>query len=397
MPESKFEVNQSLRRIGQLVESLDDSRTIIAADQKQLESFFSKLEEYVYQDINEAEFHYVQFVQERIRELLRNAGPFTVQLPPAEKVNRAKPFDINKLLKFSGKALDYPAYRASMMTEVVSSTEHTPTQMFVAFHGTLNSASRDYLATIDPAEPNIDQVVSLLDEEYLDGTKVEDAIREEVRAVSNTPSNAKPAEWNALKSVVDRLQLRVQNRTISSTAEKEFRRDLLSRLSWKDKETALLDGDDLASLAITLERFLRRARELERSGDSNVTRKDTRDFNRKESRFHPYSQQRPRENNQPRPRTFTTVPEGCFYCDRKHEMKDCPESLEVKRSSVAAKRLCWRCVEPFHKNHRCGKRCTRCGGPHHATICSGQQEPTTKNGPSTGNSATPSSGTGGSA
>lgn len=293
---------------------------------------------------------------------------YVAQTDVESYLKRARLPDFSKLMKFDSKdILEYPMYRANMRQLVMSTDAYTNQQKFSAFCHTLDKEARSFLTSVDPEEPDLEKVLRLLDEQYLRGTTVEDALCNVIRSAHPLTQASTLQEWHQFRAMVDSMNSRAKAGNLTSTAEHHFHMELIGKLPFHDQNLARMKGTDLQSLVIVVEKCIRRTRLIGEQATRTRESKAPLHSPRRDSRYHPYV-----KRSYPPEGRFTriyTTKETCFFCNGTHSMDNCPKALSLKRQKVRDARLCWMCLDDFKPGHSCGKLCSNCRGPHHASMC----------------------------
>lgn len=282
-------------------------------------------------------------------------------------LKRARLPDFSKLMKFDSKdILEYPMYRANMRQLVIKNDAYTPQQKHNAFCQTLDKEARSFLLSINPEEPDLEKVLQILDDQFLRGTTVEDALRNVIQSAPPLTKTSTLQEWHQFRAMVDSMNARVKAGTLNSTAEHHFHMELIGKMPYYDQNLARMEGTDIQSLANVVEKCIRRTRLI---GEQTTHResKTPQHSPRRDSRFHPYGKMS--NHQEGRSSQVYVTKETCFFCNGLHGMNDCPESLSLKRQKVIDSSLCFKCLDEFQPGHYCGKRCPNCRGRHHASMC----------------------------
>lgn len=63
---------------------------------------------------------------------------------------------------------------------------------------------------------------------------------------------------------------------------------------------------------------------------------------------------------------------SCIICEEAHFMNSCPTyvTADQKVKHLIKRRLCYRCAQPYSKEHQCMMTCSKCHGRHKTVLCS---------------------------
>ena len=61
----------------------------------------------------------------------------------------------------------------------------------------------------------------------------------------------------------------------------------------------------------------------------------------------------------------------CAFCERSHYSASCEEIWDVNKRKEILRRdgRCFVCLQKGHTSRQCAKKCCKCQGPHHQSIC----------------------------
>ena len=70
----------------------------------------------------------------------------------------------------------------------------------------------------------------------------------------------------------------------------------------------------------------------------------------------------------------------CVFCKEQHLSINCSKITDVKerKALIQEARVCFCCLKPGHQAKACDKKCRKCGGHHHQTICFKNSSPESK-------------------
>src|SRR5699024_2126373 len=109
----------------------------------------------------------------------------------------------------------------------------------------------------------------LLDEEYLSGRNVEDAIKLKVHRVKPVTAKSPIKDWLEYQTIVKQLLLFVKAGHLTSTAEMDVYKVLVQKLASEDEEPAARRGSTLNDLSAVTDEFVNRARHYERTNKTS--------------------------------------------------------------------------------------------------------------------------------
>ncbi|KAH9397033.1 hypothetical protein TYRP_003337 [Tyrophagus putrescentiae] len=310
-----------LQRIGVMISTYESTGSIAhPLQQRAVERLHEELDRLWNSNISEEAFRVVTELMNRSQRLLSASSERATTLSsasiPLAAAREKKPIDIRGLLHFDGSILDYPRYRADMHQAVMSLSQRTDQEKYMAICRTLDRVPLSYLGEIDHERPDLGKVWQLLDKEYLSGVNVEDALRREIQRHPHLSSRSLLHQWISFLDTARKLQRRVEAGNLSSSSDRALYHVLLTKLTLEDRERAALRGGTLSSLVMVLEEFVNRARVQSEKPEGQDRPRDHR------------GQEHRREAS--RVRAHTVTPGVCLFCGKGHAMRNCLLPIRLK-------------------------------------------------------------------
>ncbi|XP_075677451.1 uncharacterized protein LOC142645329 [Dermatophagoides pteronyssinus] len=268
--------------------------------------------------------------------------------------------EAKRLKKYDGDPIGYPVFRKTISHYLINNPQlRGNLNKLMEIRDLLPEKHQYILDRVDQVEPDMAEVLKILDSHYGGRSRVIPALKARIRAAVRLPLRPTEKEWETMTETV----ILVRN-TLRTTGLETEEFSLISPIMAKiDRIHFTNIGQEEEVTLKQIEDYLKHGWNRERTIGSQIDPEDIAAANN------------PRKsvvvNNRNKNVMVSSAKTKCLFQDGDHATADCTLDAEQRKKVMIDNRMCFRCGYTNHQSRNCNRtvKCTICGRCHLSFLC----------------------------